>query len=465
MKRLSKNFYSIIAGDLGRRLLGFAAVTYLARKLGVADFGAMNVGFTVLTYAVMASTGGLSTFGTRSVARREEPGIVNRILSLRLVNAVAAYAVVVLAAVLFVRDPLMARLIIVFCLSLFASAFLLDWYFQGKEEMGVIAVGRLASAATYLALILVLAHSPADLLWVAAAAVAGDLIATAILLILYSRRRDIVPYRFDLSGWKLLMSQAVHIGGGSMIAHASVSLPPIVLGILMTNTDVGVYSAASKIVFFLLVVDRVAGMLLLPASSRLHASSPDTLTSTLETTVRYIVLIALPLSVGGTMLAGTILPFVFGSQYAASVDVFRILIWFSFFTLLHTVYATGLIATGQEKLFGKIMMVSGILYSASVILCTMAFGVVGTAAAVVGSEAMTVILVRRAFSRFVQLRLPRSLSGIAAAAIVMGIVLFFVHAQVLIAVGIGAVTYAAALLILRAANLKDVTELARRLSW
>src|SRR5260221_2066567 len=134
------------------------------------------------------------------------------------------------------------------------------------------------------------------------------------------------------------MTQAVHIGGGSMLAQASINLPAIVIGILMTNADVGVYSAASKIVFFFLFVDRVAGTLLLPASSRLHASSPETLSSTLEVAVRWIVVIALPLCVGGMILAGTILPFVFGSQYEASVDVFRILIWFSLFTLLHTVY-------------------------------------------------------------------------------------------------------------------------------
>lgn len=61
MKQLSRNFYSITLSDLGRRLLGFFTVTYLARKLGVADFGAINVGFTILSYAVMASSGGMST--------------------------------------------------------------------------------------------------------------------------------------------------------------------------------------------------------------------------------------------------------------------------------------------------------------------------------------------------------------------------------------------------------------------
>ena len=466
MKRLSKNFFSMILSDLGRRFLGFISVTYLARKLGVSDFGAINVGFTILAYAVMASSGGLGTYGTRSIARGEDAGIVNRILSLRLVSSLVTFILIVFGAVFFVQSPLMARLILVFCLSLFASAFLLDWYFQGKEEMGVIAVGRLASAALYLGLILVLVHSSEDLLWVAGAAVTGDICATIILLILYRRRQESGRYRFNLSGWKEMMSQAFHIGGGSMLAQASVNLPPIVIGILMTNAEVGVYSAASKIVFFLLLVDRVAGTLLLPASSRLHASSPEMFSSTLEVGVRWIVVIALPLSVGGTILAGTILPFVFGSQYAASVDVFRILIWFSFFTLLHTIYATGLIAIGQERLFGKIMMISGLLYALSVVICTMAFGVLGTAGAVVGSEAMTVILVRRAFSGFVQLRLPRSLINTAAAAVVMGIVLFwFAHTQVLIAVAVGAVTYTVAIFMLRAVNTKDVSDLVRRLSW
>ncbi len=150
MKRLSKNLLAIVLSDVTRRVLGFLAVAYLARKVGTAGFGAVNIGLTVLSYAMMVSTAGLNAFGTRAVARGDSREIVSGTLSLRAVNAVAAWFIVLMIALFFVQNRTSATLIAMFSVSLFAHAFLLDWYFQGKEEMGIIGLGRIVSAATYL---------------------------------------------------------------------------------------------------------------------------------------------------------------------------------------------------------------------------------------------------------------------------------------------------------------------------
>lgn len=96
MNRLSQNVISIVVGDAGRRLLGFFAVAYLARNVGLAEFGLINIGFTVLSYAMMVSSSGLAAFGARSIARDKSNQIIPTIIGIRFITSLVAFLVVVL---------------------------------------------------------------------------------------------------------------------------------------------------------------------------------------------------------------------------------------------------------------------------------------------------------------------------------------------------------------------------------
>ena len=463
MKRLTSNFLSIIGSDVARRVLGFFTIAYLARIITTADFGAINIGYTILSYALMISSGGLNTFGAREVARSVSMEFVNSMLSLRFVAALLVYGIVSLVTISCIPSTDLASLVMVFCLSLFAHAVLLDWFFQGKEEMGIVGIGRFASAAVYLVLIVVFVRSSSALKLVAVAAVVGDVVATIILLLFYSKRNRGVRFHFSSSGWKLFLAQAFPLGTGSMLAHFSVNLPPLVIGIFLTNADVGIYSAASKMVFFLLMFDRVLATLLLPASARLHAYSPEALSSTLNAALRWILIVALPLSVGGTLLAERLITVVFGAQYQLSAIVFQVLIWYFFFTMIHTIYTSGIVVVGKEREYSRVMIISAIIYGISVIVCTKLFGVIGGAAAVVGSEAITLILMRRSFHESAKTVLPKSLPLLLLAAVIMGVVLMVLPSMHLIlSVLVGAGVYAIVLMGTRAVTIADVLALVRR---
>jgi len=463
MRRISKNFLAIIMSDAVRRVLGFFTVTYLARTLAVADFGIISIGFTVLSYATMASSGGLSSYGTRAVARADDPSLINRIVSLRLVNSLAAIVFIAVAALLFIPNSMTAKFIVLLSFSLVPNALLLDWYFQGKENMNVIGGARVLSAAVYLLLVVVAVRSTMDILMIAAAAVIGDLLAAVTLSVLYNKEHGRRKIKFTLKGGWSILSQAFPIGYGSILGHFSVNLPTLVIGILISNADAGIYSAASKLVFFLLMLDRVFATLLLPASTRLYTESPDRFTTVLSTATRWIVITALPLCVGGTLLAGKLLSFIFGASYAVAGDVFGVLVWYFFFTLLHTVYTTGLIAIGKEKEYGNVMIISAVVYTASIIVCTKLYGVVGAAGAMVGSEILTLFLMRRRFIKFAAVHLHPSLFRAILAAMLMGVAVWFLPPlHVLVAVFAGSVVYCALIFLLRAVTFQDISYLLRR---
>lgn len=464
MKRLSKNILSILVSDAARRLLGFFAVTYLTRTISVNDFGAMNIGLTLLSYGLMLSSGGLGSLGTREVVAGREPALVARILSARLVNALIVYAVMAVASLLLIRDPLTLSLTLLFGCSLFTNAFFLDWYFQGKEAMGAIGWSRIAAAIVYLAMILLFVRSGAQVLWVPVAAVASDLAVTVPLIVVYRKRYERRWFSFSLRGWWWMMRQAVPIGAGSIFAHLSINLPPLVLGILWSNTEVGFYSAATKLVFFLLILDRVLGAVLLPASARFFADSKEALGAAMATAMKWILIAALPVAVGGTFVAGSLVPAVFGAGYAEASGVFRILIWYFFFTLFHTVFANALVAAREERTFATTMALSAALYAVCVIAGTLLWGMVGAAIGVVIAEAVTVVLMHRRCAEVVHIPFPANAIRVILATGCMAIVLLLVpQLRLAVAILAGAVVYAGALIAFRGVTKSDLAEVAARL--
>ncbi len=462
MKRLSRNFLSIILSDLGRRVLGFFTIAYLARRLGPSEFGAINIGFTVLSYASMAAMAGLGTFGARAAARGDLANTAGRLTGARFINSMFTLLLVACIA-LVIPDRSTAALMMIFCLSLVPNSFNLEWYFQGKEAMGWIGASRTLSAAVYFLLVITLVHTGGDILLVAVAAVTGDCAATLLLAVKYRRRYPGGELRPIFQGWKPLTVTAFPLGAGSLLAHVSTNLPPLVIGILMSKADVGIYSAAGKLVAFALVGDRVLGTLLLPASTRSFGRSPEALANMLNGALKWMIVAALPVCTGGAILSGSIVRLIFGEQYSASGEVLSILIWFFLATILHTVFTSGLIASGQEKLYGRIMAISALIYLLVTVGLTIYFGPAGTAAAMVLSEAAAVFMMARALSRFVNVALPRAAIKATAASAVMALALILIPLPALpVAIASGAAVYSLVLLATRAISRNEFVELLER---
>ncbi len=465
MKQVTKNFLSLASSEVVRKVLGFLAVAYLARHLSLAGFGLVSLGFTVLSYAINISTSGFDLYGTRQIAKGAGGDFVGRMLSLRLLASYVVFVLTATLAVLFARDPLTERLIIVFSCSLFAYALLLEWLYQGREAMLTVSIGKSVTAAVYLLLVFILVRSDNDLLWVAIAAVAGDF-AMMMFYIMNFRREGNVPIPVaDRAAWKQMAGEALPLGLGTILGQISTNLAPLVLAILMTNVEVGLYSAASKLVVFLLLIDRVLGVLLLPASARLHANSPEQLTVRLGEALKWILIIALPLCVGGMLVSNDLIRLVFGENFTASAGLFRILVWFLSLTMIHTVYTSGLVSVAPSTVYGKVMTISAVLYTLSVVILTKLFGLYGTVFAVVLSEGTTLLIARAHLRPYVRIRPSVALHWVFAALLVMAVVVGLLQpVNVFARVVAGGLVYGSVVLLARVCTLKEIAALVWRKS-
>lgn len=432
MRKTAKNFLAVLGGDVIRRFLGFLALVLLARRVGAGGFGMISIAFTVLTYGVMFSSAGLQMLGIRETAAGRREHIAGGIIGARIMLSLGAW-IIIACIMAFIPNITQAALILIVAVSLLPNALFLDWYFQGREMMGTMVGGRLISAGIYLAVIFFLVHSSANLLLVGLGAVAGDCASALYLLTMYRRERVPLAITLKPGRWLPLLRSSLPLGMGSIFGTLSINFPPIAIGIFMTAADAGIYSAAARLVFFLLMLDRVLSQIILPVSTRLYASAPESLAVELERAIKWMALIALPAAIGGTILSSKIILLVYGSQFSGAAPLFRIAIWYFPVTLLNTIYTAGMIAVRQERRYGTIMMITAIIYGAGIIVGIMTAGTVGAIAAVVVAETVSTAMMSRALGRFLSIGLPRGIIRIFLASVVMAAILWLLPALPLFA--------------------------------
>ena len=436
----------------------------MARILGVSGFGTVMIGLTVLSYVSLGGSAGIHVFGTRGVAAVTLEFSPGELLGARLLNTAVAYVLVGLVTVAFVADSPLRMVILVTSASGFITALFLEWLYQGKERMSENAIARTIGAGVYLAVIVFGVRTPDDLRTAAFAAIAGDIASTGFLLSRYIQEFGPLDIRISFHQWMSLMRKALPFGAGSLLGHLSTNFPVIAIGIMLGSADAGVFSGANKLVFFLLMIDRILGTVLLPASARLHSASRESLRSALEETLRWIVILGLPLAVGGTLLGSELVVLVYGNAFASAGPVFAVLIWYVFLTMVHTVYTSGVMAAGGEIRYRNVMIMSAALYGITVTAGTAFWGVMGAAVGVLASEGITVIAMRNAMESVCDPVRPARFGRTALAAFTLAVVILLLPTfHVLVTVLIGCVSYALALMTFRVVSWNDMKTLTQRI--
>jgi O-antigen/teichoic acid export membrane protein len=156
---------------------------------------------------------------------------------------------------------------------------------------------------------------------------------------------------------------------------------------------------------------------------------------------------------------------VFGENFTVASGLFRILIWYLCFTMIHTVFTSGLVAVAPSKIYGRVMTISAIIYVVAVTALTGLYGLYGAVYGVVFSEGVTLLIARTLLRPYLHIRTTVSVVWILLALVVMGAaVLACPSFNVFIRVLIGAAVYCSILLAMRVFSIDEVAALVWRKS-
>ncbi|MBK7257708.1 MAG: oligosaccharide flippase family protein [Ignavibacteriae bacterium] len=404
MKRPLRNLLSLAWSDLGSRAIGFFITVYLARVLGPAAYGLVGVGFAVLGHAQLLSSPGMQVVEARNAAR---PGMMDAVrfggvVSVRVLLAVCVLVPAGVVTLLLPLDAQTTAVIVWSLVVLLPLAIAPDWFLQGRERMGPMGTARVFGYAVYGAVVWLLVGAPEDAAMAPVAYGAG-ILATATVLWLVVRKEFGLPhFRFDVPLWRSILRENFPVGIAMFVGQQVMNLPPILLAAMRTTTDAGVYTAALKLVFLLLALDRVLNALLLPALTRVRETRPADLLHVSGLVARSVVALAGLIVVPGMFIAPLMMQMVFGNAYADAGMIARILLVYVGLTLVNSVAVCLLLALGRERIYSRAMIIGSTVLAAAMVVFTPWWGPAGTALGAVLGELVTVFLMIRYASKEVQ---------------------------------------------------------------
>jgi len=459
MRSPFRNASYLLAGEAASRILGFLTTAVLARRLGLDGFGQIGGAAAMMSYGVVFTDLGLITVGTRSIARDRTvaAGLAGDLAPLRLLLGLAAATVMVLVALVLPRPATVRWLVLLYAGAVVVQSTILEWVFIGAEKTGIVSVSRVVTNCAYFGLVVVLVGHSRNILHVPVAFGAAAALGGLVLLAAFVA--DFGPPRLRLGStrWRDLLRTAWPIGASSLLTQLHVNLGLILLGLIATFQQAGIYSSAYRLVFFLMTLDRVFYTVFFPVVSRFVKDQPGRLAELIGTAVRMILALSIPFCAGAFILARPILQTVFTVEYAGAVPVLRILVWFLPLSMLNSLAGSTLLAAGSERQFFS-STAKGVV--AAVVLNLVAVplaGAMGAALAIVAGEAFLLLLMGRGLLRLVRPRLGLRTFAPLAATAGMAVVVYFLRGMNLSAcIGYGLLAYSVLLIVLRAVTAEDI---------
>ena len=135
--------------------------------------------------------------------------------------------------------------------------------------------------------------------------------------------------------WNVLSSLPFMLVAGFEVLIQKVDV--VIQKVFLTFAEVGLYSAAYRFLDFLTFIPAVVALSLFPYLSEARDSKEVSVSAVLNRLNRYLLALAVPLGLGGTVLARPLIQALFGEAYLASAIPFQILIWASVITFLYAV--------------------------------------------------------------------------------------------------------------------------------
>lgn len=443
-KRTLKNFFSLTSANFVNELLLVIAVTYLARVLGPAEFGKISFALAVISYFVLIANFGLDIFGTREIARDRVnlKSIVNNVSTLRFCLGTVSFVLLILLTALLNKPVETKYLIIVYGISIFPVVLLFEWVFQGVEEMVWVGISRIINGVVYLALTLLFIKNSSHLLRVPVFYTLAVLLSGSLLLLVFVKQFGGFKLEFNFGLWKKFFQQSLPIGSAIIMSAVYYNFSTIMLGMVRTETEIGYYNAAFKVIILFIGLIVAFYTVIFPLLSYYYKNSTETFSRLVSYTEKLMVTVGLPLSIGGMFIARPLISFLYGTNYDHAIIVLQIIIWLIFLLGVNSLYYRGLLAGDQQNYYFKIVVVMTVL---SLILNTVFiwfWGAIGAAAAMVVTEFIGLFLQGYAFSRIGKINLQKYfMKPILASLVMIGVLYFIPNKNVFILILAGGISY------------------------
>lgn len=238
-------------------------------------------------------------------------------------------------------------------------------------------------------------------------------------------------------------------------------LDVLVLSRVVSVEEVGYYAAAQRIVLMCQELPQSLMVVMFPILAAAYRHDASEFRHLMARIAKYMVMIAIPLVVGATVVGSPLLAWLFGERFQTAAPILACLMWSLLLFGMTKLLGSGLIATDHQTADLVINVIVLALTFGMLLVFVPRYGALGAAYAMLGSVAAAVVLRAGYFwTRITAVAVePRALAAVGASAAMWA---FLVGAHGLplpIQIASGALVYAVSLVVLGAFTRAEVASM------
>jgi O-antigen/teichoic acid export membrane protein len=326
-----KNTAARTGTEITNRLASGVFWVLIARYLGASGLGMLVFGITLFAFFNTLSSLGLGAVVTRDIAQHRDKGPIYFGTSIMLGSMATLFfiGIMMLVGRFFSPDRETMRVVMVLSVALLPVS-LFYWskaVLCAVEKMEFIAYSRIAENAFKIIVGTIFLLAGQGIEAIAVVFVLSKI--TSTIMCFGFARREVGKPIFTICKpiLRSLLRQVPTFASTSLFNSLFWSSTVILLTYFRGAAEVGIFSAAFKLVDMCLAVALAYGQALFPVTARIAVQIPELLVQLCRKSIKHISILTLAVAVGTTVLSDPIILLIYGSGLAEASQALRLQIW------------------------------------------------------------------------------------------------------------------------------------------
>lgn len=360
-KRLFKNFTMLLVLQGMNYLFPLITLPYLVRVLGPERYGLIAFAQALIGYFIMVTDYGFNLSATREISihrgdKQKISEIFSSVMTVKFIFTLICFFI--LTAIIQIDKFKKDWLVYYFTFGIVIGQILFPlWLFLGLENMQYITILMIIDRAVFTISIFVFIKTAQDYIYVPFLNSCGYLVS-GILSLVVTIYHFKVKFHFPT---KQNIFHQFRDSWNSFLGATSVSLfsntNTFVLGLFASNTSVGYYAAAEKLVNAILRLLQPVSQTLYPHISKMAIDSKRKAVRFIQKSFYLVGIGSLLVSFSILIGAYQLVDLIFGEQYYQSIVVLKILSLSVFLTALSNIMGFQTMLTFRmDRVFSRILV-------------------------------------------------------------------------------------------------------------
>ena len=325
---VKKNYIYNLAYQMLAVVIPLLIQPYIARVLGAGEVGAFSYTTAITGYFALVGNLGIATYGQlRIAAFRNDRKVVSEIfweLAVLRMLLMGASAVLFALFIRFIARPEYKALYSVLIIQIMASAIDIAWLLQGFEEFKKIVLRNTIIKVLSVVLIFAFVKKQSDIYVYALIMNGSTLLGNASIWYFTPSFVDRVPLRQLNLGRHLRSCIIYFIPTIATTFYLSLD-KQMIKWFTDTSVENGYYEFAQKIEQMAVTVVTSLSIVTMPRMANLYnMNAIDRLRNRLEQTIRFILLLSIPMCLGMMSVTDYLVPLYLGSGFERSATLLKI---------------------------------------------------------------------------------------------------------------------------------------------